>query len=88
MASMTEHAWSKVRQRLLEMIKEDSSLANIGMQEAQIAVFEDATVQKFMRPLISRNGEDFAFETFSGWFNNSIDAFIETGFISEDELMH
>lgn len=87
MASMNEHAWSKVRQRLLELVKEDISIADPGNQKVQIAVFEDPVVQKFVQPLISRNGEDFAFEIFAQWFDNTINAFIETGIISEDELM-
>lgn len=87
MASMTAHAWSKVRLRLQEMISEDSSLADPGNQEAQIKVFEDPTVQKWVRPMISRQGEDYAFETFANWFNNTVNAFIEMGIVAEDELM-
>lgn len=87
MAAMTAHAWSKVRQRLQQMIEEDKSLANPNDQEAQITVYEDPTVQKFLRPLISKQGEDMAFEVFCNYFNNTVNAFIETGIIAEDELM-
>ena len=64
MASMTAHAWSKVRLRLQQMIQDDNSIASPGNQEAQVMAFEDPTIQKFIRPLISRQGEDYAFETF------------------------
>ena len=87
MASMTAHSWSKVRLRLQEMINEDPSLAAPGNQEAQIRAFEDPTVQKWVRPLISRQGEDYAFDTFANWFDNMVNAFIETGIVAEDELM-
>lgn len=84
---MTAHAWSKVRQRLQQMIEEDKSIASPGDQNAQILVYEDPTVQKFLRPLISRQGEDMAFETFCNYFNNTINAFIEMGIVAEDELV-
>lgn len=84
---MTAHAWSKVRGRLQEMIEEDSSIASPGSQEAQVTAFEDPTIQKFLRPLISRQGEENAFETFCNYFDNTINAFIEMGIIAEDELV-
>jgi hypothetical protein len=87
MASMTAHAWSKVRNRLQEMIQEDSSIANPGSQEAQTIAFEDPVIQKFIRPLIARQGEEYAFDTFCNYFNNTITAFIEMGIIAEDELV-
>lgn len=87
MASMTAHAWSKVRNRLQEMIQEDNSIANPGSQEAQTVAFEDPVIQKFIRPLIARQGEEYAFETFCNYFNNTITAFIEMGIIAEDELV-
>ncbi|MBQ7820520.1 MAG: hypothetical protein IJ341_12600 [Bacteroidales bacterium] len=87
MAAMTGHAWSKVRQRLQQMIQEDSSLASPGDQNAQITVFEDPTVQKFIRPLISKQGEDMAFEVFCNYFNNTVNSFIEMGIVAEDELV-
>ena len=84
---MTAHSWSKVRLRLQEMINENPALASPGNQEAQIAAFEDPTIQKWIRPLISRQGEEYAFDTFANWFDNMINAFIETGIVAEDELM-
>lgn len=87
MASMTAHAWSKVRLRLQEMIEEDPSLAAPGDQDAQIRAFEDPTIQKWVRPMISRQGEDYAFETFANWFNNTVNIFIQMGIIAEDELV-
>lgn len=87
MAAMTAHAWSKVRNRLQQMIEEDNSLASPGNQDAQITAYEDPTIQKFLRPLISKQGEDMAFETFCNYFNNTIRIFLETGIIAEDELM-
>jgi hypothetical protein len=87
MASMTAHAWSKVRLRLQQMIEEDISMASPGDQEAQIKAFEDPVIQKFIRPLISRQGEDYAFESFCNYFDNTINAFIEMGIVPEDELM-
>ena len=87
MASMTAHAWSKVRNRLQEMIQEDSSIANPGSLEAQTIAFEDPVIQKFIRPLIARQGEEYAFDTFCNYFNNTINAFIEMGIIAEDELV-
>jgi hypothetical protein len=87
MASMTAHAWSKVRGRLQEMIEEDKGIASPGSQEAQVTAFEDPTIQKFLRPLISRQGEENAFETFCNYFDNTINAFIEMGIIAEDELV-
>lgn len=87
MASMTAHAWSKVRNRLQEMIQEDSSIATPNSQEAQIKAFEDPVIQKFIRPLIARQGEEYAFDTFCNYFNNTITAFIEMGIIAEDELV-
>lgn len=87
MAAMTAHAWSKVRQRLQEMIEEDKSIASPNNQEVQIKVFEDPTVQKFLRPLISKQGEDMAFDVFCNYFNNTINAFIEMGIVAEDELI-
>lgn len=87
MAAMTAHAWSKVRQRLQQMIEEDKSIASPGDQNAQITVYEDPTIQKFLRPLISKQGEDIAFETFCNYFNNTVNAFIEMGIIAEDELV-
>ena len=83
---MTAHAWSKIRQRLQQMIEEDKNIASVNNQEAQITVYEDPIVQKFLRPLISRQGEDMAFETFCNYFNNTVNAFIETGIVAEDEL--
>lgn len=87
MASMTAHAWSKVRNRIQQMIEEDSTIATPGSQEIQIAVFEDPVVQKFIRPLIARQGEEYAFETFCEYFDNTIRQFIEMGVVAEDELM-
>lgn len=87
MASMTAHAWSKVRNRLQEMIQEDSSIATPNSQEAQIKAFEDPVIQKFIRPLIARQGEEYAFDTFCNYFNNTITAFIEMGIVAEDELV-
>ena len=84
---MTAHAWSKVRNRLQEMIQEDSSIATPNSQEAQIKAFEDPVIQKFIRPLIARQGEEYAFDTFCNYFNNTITAFIEMGIIAEDELV-
>lgn len=84
---MTAHAWSKVRGRLQEMIEDDNSIASPGSQEAQVTAFEDPTIQKFLRPLISRQGEENAFETFCNYFDNTINAFIEMGIIAEDELV-
>lgn len=87
MASMTAHAWSKVRNRLQDMVNEDPELASPGNQDCQIKVFEDPVIQKFIRPLIARQGEDYAFETFCNYFDNTVKVFIETGIIAEDELM-
>ena len=87
MASMTAHAWSKVRLRLQQMIQDDNSIASPGNQEAQVIAFEDPTIQKFIRPLISRQGEDYAFETFCNYFDNTINSFIQMGIVAEDELM-
>lgn len=87
MASMTTHAWGRVRQRLQQMINEDKRLASPGDQSAQLYVFEDPTVQKFIRPMISRQGENYAFETFANWFDTTVNDFIETGIIAEDELV-
>lgn len=87
MASMTAHAWSKVRLRLQQMIQDDNSIASPGNQEAQVMAFEDPTIQKFIRPLISRQGEDYAFETFCNYFDNTINSFIQMGIVPEDELM-
>lgn len=87
MASMTTHAWSKVRLRLQQMIQDDISIASPGNQEAQVIAFEDPTIQKFIRPLISRQGEDYAFETFCNYFDNAINSFIQMGIVPEDELM-
>lgn len=87
MASMTAHAWSKVRLRLQQMIQDDNSIASPGNQEAQVTAFEDPTIQKFIRPLISRQGEDYAFETFCNYFDNTINSFIQMGIVPEDELM-
>lgn len=87
MASMTAHAWSKVRNRLQEMIQDDSSIASPGSQEAQVTAFEDPVIQKFIRPLIARQGEEYAFDTFCNYFDNIINSFIETGIIAEDELI-
>ena len=84
---MTAHAWSKVRNRLQEMIQEDSSIATPNSQEAQIKAFEDPVIQKFIRPLIARQGEEYAFDTFCNYFNNTITAFIEMGIVAEDELV-
>ena len=84
---MTVHAWSKVRQRLQQMIEEDKSIASPGDQNAQIAVYEDPIIQKFLRPLISKQGEDLAFEVFCDYFNNTINSFIEMGIVAEDELV-
>lgn len=87
MAAMTAQRWSKVRLRLQEMVYEDSSLAKPHNQEAQITAFEDPTIQKWIMPLISRQGEEQAFDTFCNYFNNTIKTFIETGVIAEDELV-
>lgn len=87
MASMTAHAWSKVRNRLQEMIQEDGSMASPNSQEAQIKAFEDPVIQKFIRPLIARQGEEYAFDTFCNYFNNTITTFIEMGIVAEDELI-
>jgi hypothetical protein len=87
MSAMSAHRWSKVRLRLQEMINEDPSLARPNNQDAQIEAFEDPTIQKWIMPLISRLGEEYAFDTFANYFNNTVIAFIETGIFSEDELM-
>lgn len=87
MAAMTAQRWSKVRLRLQEMVNEDPSIATPRSQEAQIRAFEDPTIQKWIMPLISRQGEEQAFETFCNYFNNTISAFIEMGIIAEDELV-
>lgn len=87
MAIMTEHAWSRVRRRLLEMIHEDKSMASPGNQKAQIKAFEDPTIQKWLRPFMSKRGEDEAFDAFCNYFDNIIRVFIEAGLIYEDELV-
>jgi hypothetical protein len=87
MASMNTHAWSRVRSRLQEMISENASLAAPGDQDAQIKVFGDPVIQKWVRPMISRQGMDYAFETFANWFDDTVESFIKTGIIAEDELM-
>jgi hypothetical protein len=87
MAAMTAQRWSKVRLRLQEMITEDPSIASPQSQEAQVAAFEDPTIQKWIMPLISKQGEEHAFDTFCNYFNNTINAFIEMGIVAEDELI-
>lgn len=87
MAAMTAQRWSKIRLRLQEIIYEDPSLASPHNQQAQVEVFEDPTIQKWIMPLISKQGEEQAFDTFCNYFNNTINAFIETGIVAEDELI-
>lgn len=87
MAAMTAQRWSKVRLRLQEMINENPTIAVPRNQEAQITAFEDPTVQKWIMPLISRQGEEQAFDTFCNYFDNTISAFIEMGIVAEDELV-
>lgn len=84
---MTAQRWSKVRLRLQEMINENPTIAVPRNQEAQITAFEDPTVQKWIMPLISRQGEEQAFDTFCNYFDNTISAFIEMGIVAEDELI-
>ena len=84
---MTAQRWSKVRLRLQEMINENPTIAVPRNQEAQITAFEDPTVQKWIMPLISRQGEEQAFDTFCNYFDNTISAFIEMGIVAEDELV-
>lgn len=84
---MTAQRWSKVRLRLQEMVNENPAIAAPRSQEAQITAFEDPTVQKWIMPLISRQGEEQAFDTFCNYFDNTISAFIEMGIVAEDELV-
>ena len=84
---MTAQRWSKVRLRLQEMINENPTIAAPRNQEAQITAFEDPTVQKWIMPLISRQGEEQAFDTFCNYFDNTISAFLEMGIVAEDELI-
>jgi hypothetical protein len=86
MAGMTNKNWSFIRRRIVEMALNDINLASPNDAEAQVRVYEDATVQKFIHPLIHTLGEDYAFSMFCEEFDKAIDSAVETGVIADSDL--
>ena len=68
------------------MALNDYRYVNPGNAQVQNKVYEDATVQKFMQPLIHAWGQEMAFEVFCENFDKTICDAVETGVISADEV--
>lgn len=78
--------WNNIRKRIVEMALNDYRFVNPGNPRVQSRVYEDATVQKFMQPLIHAWGQEMAFEVFCENFDKTINDAVETGVICADEV--
>lgn len=76
--------WNLIRKRIIELALNDGRYAAPDNTSVQVAVFEDATVQKFMQPLIHATGVEHAFEMFCEDYNNTIISAINTGILLEN----
>lgn len=77
--------WNNLRKRIINMVVEDTTLVYANDRNCA-RIYEDATVQKFMRSLIHATGHENAYEVFCEACKNTIDDAVNTGIISKDEV--
>lgn len=78
--------WNIIRKRIVEMALQNYNYVAPGNSRAQAKVYEDATVQKFMQPVIHAWGQEMAYEVFCENFDKAITDAVDTGIISSDEV--
>jgi hypothetical protein len=78
--------WNNIRKRIVEMALNDYRYVRVGNPRVHNKVYEDATVQKFMQPLIHAWGQETAFEVFCENFDKTISDAVDTGIISADDI--
>lgn len=77
--------WNNLRKRIINMVVEDATLVYTNDRNCA-RIYEDATVQKFMRSLIHATGHENAYEVFCEACKNTIKDAVDTGIVSMDEV--
>lgn len=83
--NISKRNWDMVRKTIYDLTNENINYANLS-EEVIAEAFEDPRMQKWLQPYISRKGLDWTFESFTNFYNNTINDFVETGIIPADLL--
>ena len=83
--NISKRNWDKVRKTIYDLTNENINYASFDADVIAEA-FEEPRIQKWLQPYISRKGLEWTFESFSEFYNNTINDFIETGIIPADNL--
>lgn len=96
MAMMTHHKWSKVRNRIIEILKDDGNMyqqlkRGRNLNRIIDTILEDPTIQKWIKPFLDVRSSEDVYNDLGNYLKNLINVLDETGILidadfEEDEL--
>lgn len=84
--AISKSNWNKIRSCIHELVVSDNYFANIN-EEVINEAFNSPCMQRWIQPYIIKRGLEWTYEAFSSFYEETINGFINSGIIAEDELM-